>query len=72
MKLAKLSLVVAAFALAICLIYGRPIVWRVAIAGAISGALIKLIHGDSISDSFLTSGLAVATVLGTYLAVRVA
>ena len=53
-------------ALAICLIFGRTIVWRVLLAAAVSGLIVRLAFGGSVPPKVLSAGFSVVAVLATY------
>ena|GEM_PF-1472347 len=50
-------------ALAICLVFGRSIVWRVVLATLIASASVKFATGNPISETLLSSTLLSASVL---------
>jgi len=54
-------------ALAVCLIWGRAVLWRVVIATLIAGVAVKVAYGSPISESLLSSSLLSASVLAIYL-----
>ena len=57
-------------ALAICLIYGRRMLWPVVITGAISGVAAKQLFDFTLLDAILTPGLATCSLLVIYATVR--
>lgn len=57
-------------ALAILLIEGRASLWPVIITGIIGGVLAKLVFGLTLGDTAVTLGLAIASLLATYLLTR--
>ena len=54
-------------ALAILLIKGRISLWPVVVTGVIGGVLAKLCYGLTFEDTGVTLGLAIASLLATYL-----
>ena len=54
-------------ALSICLVFRRPVVWRIFLAMLIASTAVKVAFGNPISESVFSSSLLSASVLIIYL-----
>ncbi len=61
---------VCGVALAVCLIFGRETVWRVAVAVLVSGIAVRLAMGEGPAESAWSTALVALSMLGVYFAAR--